>query len=565
MNPMHYRSLAVSTTALALGCFVGHAQAQMAPVIPPSQFQGPFAGQAIGVQLSQVGVERVSPLRIRTPGLVLGGLFPWTEARFDAPAANHPDYSAEALFGHWAPQLFGGTWAPGVAQANPRLGAMCTGGDLTPPVDSQGRMQFLGVGGVHWYTLSFTMSEGSAGLPGSAVRAAATGPAPSNLGGWIHTYTAEGSTRIAAELVDTVTTEYTAAQLGDVDNDNAPREIEAVDWGMGMISVTGNAAPSTLQPHRSRFYFTLDQAWITDMFGGAQAFLTVLEGSQGTTTTTAEINSATVFAMVWADGAWSLPMVAFTPAELLGSTTYNASIDALSVDSRPADLVENPSRVVFSLTVGSTVNNAPVNQILVTQPASTNPVLPQVSAQALSTPTGVTVSDKMGLSYDPVPGISIGPDEVKGLCGRDPKELQDFDIWVATPADVPGEVKYADMGVTVGRHFRDVPGTGFVEHMLVSVHGIDVGGWDLGLLEVDFDLLDEPLALAPETFPFVIAQSTTPEIVVPGQSTAEWIFPFTNDKVSHVRVRARLHGVDLDPFHVELNDGVSGVTILGRH
>lgn len=565
MNPMHYRSLAVSTTALALGCFVGHAQAQMAQVIPPSQFQGPFAGQAIGVQLSRVGTELVSPLRIRTPGLVLGDLYPWTEARFDAPEDNHPDYSAQALFGHWAPQLFGGTWAPGVAQANPRLGAMCTGGDLTPPVDEDGRMEFLGVGGVHWYTLSFTMSAGSAGLPGSAIRAAVNGPAPSNPAGYIYTYTAEGSTRIASELVDTVTTEYTATQLGDVDNDNQSREVEAVDWGMGMISVTGNAEPSTLQPHRSRFYFTLDQAWITEMFGSGPAYLTVLAGSQGTTTTTAEINSATIYCMVWANGAWSLPMVAFTPAELLGSTTYNASIDALSVDSRPTDLVENPSRVVFSLTVGSTVNNASMNQILVTQPASTNPVLPQVSAKPLSTPSGGKVSDKIGLSPNPVPGMSIGADEVKGLCGRDPKELDDFDIWVATPADVPLEVKNADMGVTVGRHFRDVPGTGFVEHMLVSVHGIEVDGWDLGLLEVDFDLLDNPLQLDPETFPFVIAQTTPPEIVVPGQATAEWIFPFAKEKVSHVRVRARLHGVDLDPFHVELNDGRSGVTILGRH
>jgi len=565
MNPMHYRSLAVSTTALALGCFVGHAQAQMAQVIPPSQFQGPFAGQAIGAQLSRVGTELVSPLLIRTPGLALGELEPWTEARFGAPDANHPDYSPEALFGHWVPQLFGATWAPGVPHFQPRLGAMCTGGDLTPPVDGQGRMQFLGLGGVHWYTLSFTTSTGSAGLPGSAIRLAVDGPAPSNPAGWIYTYTAEGSTRISSAYIDTVSVEYTAAQLGDVAGDNASREVEALDWGMGMISVTGNAAPSTLQPQRSRFYFTLDQQWITDMFGSGPAFLTVLAGSQGTTTTTAEINSATVYCMVWANGAWSLPMVAFTPSELLGSTTYNASIDALSVDSRASDLVENPSRVVFSLTVGSTVNNTSMDQILVTQPASTNPVLPQVSAKPLSTPSGGKVSDKIGLSPDPVPGMSIGADEVRGLCGRDPEELQDFDVWVATPADVPLEVKNADMGVTVGRHFRDVSGNGFVEHMLVSVHGLELNGWDLALLEVDFDLFDNPLALEPETFPFVIAQSTPPEIILKGQSVAEWIFPFTNEKVSHVRVRARLHGVDLDPFHIEVNDGRSGVTILGRH
>ncbi|MBI1380250.1 MAG: hypothetical protein GC161_04090 [Planctomycetaceae bacterium] len=562
---MHYRSLTVSTTALALSCFVGHAHAQMATVIPPSQFQGPFAGQAIGVQLSRVGTEEISPLRIRTPGLTLGELEPWTEARFDAPDDNHCDYSAEALFAHWVPQLFSATWEPGSPLSQPRLGAMCTGGDLTPPVNCQGRMQFLGVDGVHWYTLSFTTSTGSVGLPGSAIRLAVDGPAPSNPAGWIYTYTSEGSTRIRSELVDTTTVEYTAAQLGDEGGVSATREVEALDWGMGMISVTGNAEPSTLQPQRNRFYFSLDQAWINEVFGVTPPPMTVLVGSQGTATTTAEINSATVYAMFWEDGEWSLPLVAFTPSELLGSTTYNASIDALSVDSRPSDLVENPSRVVFSLTVGSTVNGQSVDQILVTQPASASPVLPQVNAKAFSTPSGTKVSDKVGLSPNAYPPFSIGPDEVRGLCGRDPKELQDFDLWVATPADVIGEPKYADIGLTVGRLYQEVPGNGFVEHMLTSVHGIEVDGWDVGLLELDFDFHDEPLPLLPETFPFQIAISTTPALILPSQTTAEWIFPFATDKVSHVRVRARLHGVILDPLQVGQNIATSWVSIVGRH
>lgn len=550
------QSLSFAASVLAVGYALGQAQAQMAPVIPPSQTQGPFAGQALGLQWSS---ENAAPspatMRVRTAGLATGAPRAWSEERFGPMAANHPDYSPEALFGLWTPALFGeaGQWFP---TFQPTLGDMSTGGDLTPDVDGDGKMLF-GPSSVNWYTLSWTVAGDARGMDESAIRLtapnASSAPEPAN---WVFTYVEEGGQRIHPQLVGKVSVEYTGAQSG-VPSD---ADINALDWGVGMISVTGNAVPSTLQPHRNRFYFTLDRAWLQTTFTTPLPYVAEIPVVGGGFQSLL-IDSACIYVMTWDGTQWSIPEVAMDAEALFGSAQSNVSIDGLSVDSGTGPLTIE--RVVFSLTAESRVStqtqsNAVVDQILITQTQGV-----QVEAVPFKTQAGALVSARLGL----VAAVGeIGPDDVDGLCGRDPRELRDFDVWVGTPAQVPGVDKSAEFGLTLARMLlpdgQGVP----VEQLMLSAHGLDLSQWHLGVLWFRFDFPNVPFPLHAETVPFQVGEPTPYMFVDPSLTAFDVNFPFTKAKASHLRVYAELVGLHFGAAGIVQGPvGNSWATILGNH
>jgi len=555
-----HRQLPLSATsaAIALVCLASQGQAQMATVIPPNVAQGPFAGQALGVQLAGVPTgPHATPatVRVRTPGLAAGTLHPWTPTRFGAADWNHPNYSEAALLGHWVPLIWDPDNPPAWNPAQPHhrmvFGDVSTGGDLTPPVDGGGRMIFGGAGAVTWYTLSFTLKEGSQGLPGSAMQLP-----PQDPTGAVYTYVAAGGNRIHPDLVDTVSVEYTASQLGAVQPDGSIRSVSALDWGMGTISVTGSAAPSTFQPNRNFLYFSIDRSWVV---ANSPAEMTVELPTGGTDRVL--VNSTTIFVMEWDGAAWSLPMVAMTTEQLLGTTPVEAHVDALSVDAGadPLDI----RRVVFSLTADSIIEGTePPDQILITQTAVPSTGIVGVTATTFHTSSGEMVSTKVGLDIAVSGGVTIGPDEVDGLCGRDPNELQNYDTWVGTPSQVAKAGAFQNLGLSLGRT-REPNGSGqMVDHLFCSAHGIEASGWDFVFVEFDFDNY-VGLPQHAETAAFKPEFSLPPLEVPLGKTELEFLAPFKFQKNANLRARARLHGVRLFPFQVEQNIAQSWVSILG--
>jgi len=232
-----------------------------------------------------------------------------------------------------------------------------------------------------------------------------------------------------------------------------------------------------------------------------------------------------------------VPMVAYGAVDLFGAPQSNAVIVALSVDRRDGELPERPGRTVFSLTAEREVNNADRDQILISQLATGSTAA--ITAVPLKTQTGVPISEKLGL----VPtghAIIVDPDDVTGLCGRGPKEQQDYDRWTATAEAVNDFEKLAEMGFAMQRHLSST----FKERILLSASGLDIAGYDFGLVEFEFDLYDG--SIDPLPVPFLPGSSSGWIVVLPGQTVSE-ISPASGQLTDSVRVRSRtrLHRVDL--------------------
>jgi hypothetical protein len=510
------------------------ATAQLAPIVWPQSSQGMFTGISLGTQLEDSTGTR---LRFRTPGTTTGGNVAWDPATFGAPSAQHPDYRNEALFSRWTPYIPNGAgvfpWVAGLPLHNPVLGDMSTGGDLTPPVDANGVMDMVAGSDTAWYSLSFTVAKGTKGVTGSVFS-----QLPS-AAGHVFSYTVPLSTGIRPDLVNTLRFEYTRGQMGLT---GTTTEITALDWGMGIISTGATGGPGGLQPIRTRLYFTLDRDWWLSYGsvanGASRTNLQVVILNEPSF----ELSPSVVYRMDWNGAHWSVPSVAFDQTALYGSAqavgqSSGPAIDGLSVDQ--PGTTEGQWRVVFSLDSSSTISgNPPHAEILVSQ--SSNGATGAVTAKPLSvrqTPNGP------GIPVDNV--IGIGPDEVTGLCGRDPKENSILDSVVGTPLPVmdEGDEVKTEIGLSLQRFDSFGPNKTSVptDSMLFEVHGIEIPGDRIGVLMFEGDLAPNgpsmPLTLPIKFYPQLLPGAF---ILVPETETHSLILPTTPYANHDLRIRALL-------------------------
>jgi hypothetical protein len=513
-----------------------------------------FTGISLGTQLEDSTGTR---LRFRTPGTTTGGNVAWDPATFGAPSAQHPDYRNEALFSRWTPYIPNGAgvfpWVAGLPLHNPVLGDMSTGGDLTPPVDANGVMDMVAGSDTAWYSLSFTVAKGTKGVTGSVFS-----QLPS-AAGHVFSYTVPLSTGIRPDLVNTLRFEYTRGQMGLT---GTTTEITALDWGMGIISTGATGGPGVLQPIRTRLYFTLDRDWWLSYGsvanGSGRTNLQVVIPNEPSF----ELSPSVVYRMDWNGAQWSIPVVAFDEDALYGypqavDESSGPAIDGLSVDQ--PGTTEGQWRVVFSLDSSSTVlsvdpsgtvsSNKPQAEILVSQ--SNNGATGAVTAKPLSvrqTPSGP------GIPVDSV--IGIGPDEVTGLCGRDPKENFILDSVVGTPVAVmyEGDLSKSSMGLSLQRFDSFGPNQPSVptDSMLFEVHGIEIPGDRIGVLMFEGDLMPNGPSI-PLTLPIKFNPQLLPAffVLLPGTETHSLILPTTPFQNHDVRIRAVLGLVGPQSLDIE--------------
>lgn len=514
--------------------------AQGGTVVPITQSQGMFAGFPVGIQHDRRDplLAHDPHLQIRTGSITNGILKDPGQTPQALPGPSNPDYSPTALFSHWL-----ASHMPNVSQWNINtpgcileFGGFSTGGDVCPPVNAAGRLQMDANSDVTWYVLSMAVGEGAQGEVGSQVRVAGA-----DASGYIFSYGVEDSEGIDDEFVDAVRVEYTRSQM----NIGASRAITGMDWGMGIISRTPYGEPTAEQPVRTEFYFTVALNWI------------LANGS--------DLDPLVVYHMHWEQVAgvwgWSEPVIAFDRPDLFAAAavpTAASEIDALSVyvGGGPHDA---PDRVVFSLSRESRVLDAtsqyvPLNQILVSQRATAGE--PLVQAMPLRVQGGDLMTRKFGLID--VEDSPEDPDNVRGLCGRDPRERDRLDLYAGRPMpDASGGTAPHGIGLSFLR--CGVVPTHGEEHgdLLLQVTGIDLPPTQVGFVVFDLEAYED--TSTGSALRWSDSTDSQPIQVPLGELTFAIETPFslvTESKESgdyELRARARLHRYDLVSGAILLN------------
>ena len=439
-------SYLLATVSLALP-----ASAQSLPGTPvqPELAQGLFSNLAVGMTLKD---GQDSALRVRAPGANNGIPVEWSDATFGSATADHPDFSFQALT----------RWAP--VGMTPEFGGISTGGDIMPPVDSQGRMQMApGL----WCMVSVVLDSQAIGTSGSLLKSRVQrGKNPATE---IMSYYVEGSTGIHPRLVDTVRIEYTDVQLNLQLAQPQPagsREIVNHDFAMGVHSSNSTGQSDPMFPIWDRFYFTL-----TKPYAERLAASSINLGGQAP-------SASNVYLILWdaSQLEWTAPTIAFQHNELFPAHAVGTvEIDALSVFVHHS----GQSRVVISLTPESDVwPNSVFDQLLVYQRNASSTMCPTT---ALKTPAGMTITQKKGLRPRTGPGSTPttgAPDNVNSACIGDPYELIARSRRMGTATD---ELRQGDgqLGFTAVRHS---PPNSAMDELHVQVTGLDIEDMSQGVV-----------------------------------------------------------------------------------
>jgi len=515
---------------IAVALLVPSAAAQLTSnQILPTLAQGQMHGWAVGIQIQDSTLANAPhELRVWGGGTTMTSPEPWTEATFGAINGDHPDFSQAAL----------GAWSNSRIGFLPAFNGMSTGGDICPPVNANGVLQMAGA----WYALSFNVAAGANGKDGSLVRVQSIGR---NHGADVFTYYAEGGVGFHPELNDSVRLEYSRAQLG---LDPSPSqnilepEINALDWGMGAISVDPNRRGGRFFPIRNRFYFTLSADWISN-FG---ALLQV-----ATPPLALALDPGAVYCLSWSPDSsvpsgysWSDPVEVFSKATLFPETSGQIEIDALSVfeglQQTSTTPPSTPQRVVLSLTPASDESHpssGAYSQVLVYQPNMTNGV------QTLQSASGTSMTDEMGLE----PRTEQGePDDVTGTCGVDPDEIM-LPCGVAARSIYPAAVVRegtGDLGLSGYRTLLPDDGGSIHDRLFLTTTGTSFGAYPYGMVKYFLESTSGSFELSAH-------------LIVPGQLTCTYELPGDLPvALGDVNVRAVLYGLQLAPVvsAVELRD-----------
>jgi hypothetical protein len=442
-----------SFTLIGMALTATPAVAQMAYQTSPTQLQGMMSHAPAGLVVKTGSNPDSSVVRLRNVGTASTPPAQWSSTTYGAPSGIHADYSMSALQQTW----------PALGSLPVEFADISTGGDISPVIDSGGRMQMTDI----WFGLSIMLDPNAVGEDNSLINQRRLAGIPHN--GTIFSYYAEGSDGISSAYVDKVFIEQTYTQLGFTAG--TTETITGLDWGMGVISVDPLRRGTVFFPSRNLFYFTVTPQW-------AQNAVNIIFPSIN-----APLNSRTVYRQTWTFdpitgiGTWGPVGIAYSSSEL-GLVALDA-IDMISVYA-----VNGNDRLIFSTKPRQEVER---NQLLVYQ-RNPGSYPPSFGPLPLRTEGDVLVTSKFGLLEQ---SEDVDPDNIVGGCGKDPEQVAPDRVLGVPMLVAQGTVPPSNpLGMSVLR--SDLPplnDTTSPNHWIhLGVSGTDIGSSPFGVAAIEYRL-----------------------------------------------------------------------------
>ena len=324
--------------------------------------------------------------------------------------AGATDYSVTALFASLS----------GVASGI-EIDAHSTGNDLMPPfaVRPVGSGCYPNLGN-RWMSISISVTNDSPGAPNGFISDRHAGQIGDRdkPGSDILSYYFADSQGIASSLVNRTLLEQAAETISYGGSGNLAN-IDALDWGMGVLSHAQASSPALLFPHRDRLYFSISADCVVDVNNRCSHNFAY----KGSAIVAAD--AATIYESTWDGAGWAMPRVYRTPAQL--GLSPNDDLDALAVNA------------TNGVTVYSTQVVSGRSQLLADN--GDNPAFPSLAGNrtVFSDDDGPKVTKKIKVIDE--------SDDIDAVCISDP-EAGIYGRYLGTP--VAGDAK-AFMGLSTTR------------------------------------------------------------------------------------------------------------------
>ncbi len=322
-----------------------------------------------------------------------------------------PDYSIAAMF----PNLVGDI----------ELNAKSTGNSQMAPLDNQG-LPLVGTSD-RWQGTVLSVDNAAQGLPtGPIARRLGLTSGRTTPGADLYSFYATDSLGLHDSVAGSAFLEQSAESFG-FGGASATQEVDALDFGMGVLSESGSTRDAVLFPNRETVYFSLDPSCLMDVNSATGGAFAMLNGQF------VPADACTVYEIHWSETqfTWSTPCVYVTAADLMLVPGVD-DIDALEVDTRLGT-------VVFSTQIHPTRSQLRIY--------GKDPQENYVLADFRDS-TGDLVTTKAGLR-DPLEGSPA--DNVDAVCIIDP-EYSVHPVYFGVPRDIAfGNSGLGQLGVSVTR------------------------------------------------------------------------------------------------------------------
>ena len=342
------------------------------------------------------------------------------------------------------------------------LDAMSTDNPM-PNVSTSGNMAITGL----WAAVAFSVDSGTIGGPNTIVR---TRSQNGNIehGSDIYGSYLKGSSTIASSLLGETILEIGAPRIRALEG-TVSRDMDALDFGLGVLSHRQGTFPNVIWKTNATFYFSVTKDSAADLhLIGADLVAGV------------ETSGATIYKITWdpISKTWS-DVSEDVPASDMGLTDSADDIDALSVTS------EYGGVYVFS-----TVTQQPSDPRFLVYKKDWATLVPAVAPQMLRDGLGTPLEVQMGLDHD----NNSDPDAV---CIIDPEVMPGtYDQFVGTPLDPPIDPSLSDDYGWLGTSscLSRGPDTGLDTRIHVEVTGLQ----DASPLWMGFSTNYDPLPVKPK-------------------------------------------------------------------
>ena len=355
--------------------------------------QGAASGLAAAISLESTptiseGIRIKAPLDQSAPPMN------WTRTQF----SSGPDYSL--------PAMFGSALAPWV-----EIDAESSGNDLFPaPLAGSPPSGELDFSAGRWLSLTISIKNSSPVVSQSVFDAIKMADINDPLGADLVSYYFHASSGLDPSLIGATL----PAQLRQQIRLTNGEEIDALDFGIGVLLHSGYQTGSRFFPHTTNYYFSLDPSCIA-------AINSLLKNKFANGK---PADASTVYRLGWSTlSGWSLPTEFCTSSTLnLGETD---NLDALCVNES-ALTTAGSTRIIFSTQLKTGVSQLRVYD------SQTTPGGPVDLMTRLDATTLVPATEALGTK-----GTSNDDTtDIDALCGIEP-ESGFYDFLYGTPTSVP--------------------------------------------------------------------------------------------------------------------------------
>ena len=369
-----------------------------------------------------------NPTLLKAPLGAGGAPSPWAPVN-TAPTVVQKDYSSNALFG--------------ILEDVVEVDAHSIGKDMIPAVYENTMIPNVSSESDNWLAWVVSVKEGAVGTPGSYLASRGTQP----VGADLLSFYASGSQGIAQELIGENAVEATWASMG-YPSTAATRDIDALDYGIGVHTFASNAAqPSVLFGSSNQYFFSLTPDSATALNGLSY---THMFSSLGVA------RPGHIYCLLWDDVAgWGSLRIDALDTDL--GLDLGEDVDALALNATES--------TTYSYVISTPLGSRP--QLLYSEGQGTHAELMDreaVSIGPISTDIDTPVVEKLDLAKE--------TDDIDGLCGIDPEGIgYSKAVGVAmtsTAGSLPSLNGTTMMGISVERGHSSVTG---VDSLMIQVAG----------------------------------------------------------------------------------------------